>query len=335
MHIVSCVNICADRVGEKMDKNEEKKLLIKIAQMYYEKDMTQNQISKELGIYRTTISRMLKRVRDEGIVKITINYDTFDNFTIEQKLKERFGLKEAIVVPVEQEQPEHVKLRAIGLACSKLLNRVVKNEDVIGFSWGSTLAAVVEELEPSKKENVMCVPMVGGPSGKLESKYHVNTICYNAALKFHATSLMIDVPAIMEKKETRDDILDSHYFKGIADKWNRITVAVFGIGSLEITGKTTWHAFYGDAAMDELESSKVAGDICSSFFDKDGVLVHTGISDRTITIDLAKLKRTRYSIGVAESLEKVSGMIGALRGGYMNVLVTTEETAECILEQTE
>ncbi len=65
------------------------------------------------------------------------------------------------------------------------------------------------------------------------------------------------------------------------------------------------------------------------------MLVHTGISDRTITIDLAKLKRTRYSIGVAESLKKVSGMIGALRGGYMNVFVTTGEAAKCILEQTE
>jgi DNA-binding transcriptional regulator LsrR (DeoR family) len=51
-----------------------------------------------------------------------------------------------------------------------------------------------------------------------------------------------------------------------------------------------------------------------------------------LTIELEQIKRARYAIGVAESLEKVSGILGALNGGYMNVLVTTEETAQKILE---
>ncbi|KTD84044.1 hypothetical protein UQ64_28190 [Paenibacillus etheri] len=84
--------------------------------------------------------------------------------------------------------------------------------------------------------------------------------------------------------------------------------------------------------IDELEDGKVAGDICSRFYDGNGVSVHTGISDRTLTIELEQIKRARYSIGVAESQEKASGILGALNGGYMNVLVTTEETAQKILE---
>ncbi|WP_141430766.1 sugar-binding transcriptional regulator [Bacillus sp. 03113] len=314
-----------------MKSNEEKKLLIKIAQMYYEKDMTQNQIANELGIYRTTISRMLKKVREEGIVKITINYDSSDNFTIEQKLKERFGLKEAIVVPVGADQPSSMKLKAMGQACAGLLDRVVNDEDVIGFSWGSSLAAVIEELQPSKKKDVMFVPMVGGPSGRLNSKYHVNTICYQAALKFHAHSLMIDVPAIVEKKSTRNDLLASPHIQEITGLWNKITVAVFGIGSLEIAGKSTWHTFYGDSVIEELEDGRVVGDICSRFFDENGVPVQTALTERTITINLNQIKKARYSIGVAESLEKVPGIIGALKGGYVNAFVTTEETANAIL----
>lgn len=82
----------------------------------------------------------------------------------------------------------------------------------------------------------------------------------------------------------------------------------------------------------ELENGKVAGDICSRFYDGNGIPVHTGISDRTLTIDLEQIKQARFSIGVAESLEKASGILGALNGGYMNVLVTTQETAQKILE---
>ncbi|MEK4882888.1 MULTISPECIES: sugar-binding transcriptional regulator [Paenibacillus] len=315
-----------------MDRKEDKKLLIKIAQMYYEQNLTQSEISGELGIYRTTISRMLKRVREEGIVTITINYDIGDHFTLEQELKERFGLQEAIVVEVDSAQSSTIKRKAIGQACARWLEQVLQPKDTIGFSWGSSLAAVVESLTQAQRPFVTCVPTVGGPSGKMESGYHVNNICYQAALKWGARSLMIDVPAITEQKETRDQLMNSQYYQSIAKAWDHLDIAVFGIGSPEMKGEEAWRGFYGDAVIAELENGKVAGDICSRFYDGNGIPVHTGISDRTLTIDLEQIKQARFSIGVAESLEKASGILGALNGGYMNVLVTTQETAQKILE---
>lgn len=315
-----------------MDRKEDRKLLIKIAQMYYEQNLTQSEISNELGIYRTTISRMLKRVREEGIVKITINYDIGAHCTLEQELKERFGLKEAIVVEVDPAQSGVIKRKAIGQACARWLEQVVQPKDTIGFSWGSSLAAVVDNLTLGQRPFVTCVPTVGGPSGKMESGYHVNNICYQAALKWGARSLMIDVPAITEQKETRDQLMRSQYYQTIAKAWDRLDIAIFGIGSPEIKGEEAWRGFYGDAVIDELEDGKVAGDICSRFYDGNGLPVRTAISDRTLTIELEQIRRARYAIGVAESLEKVSGILGALNGGYMNVLVTTEETAQKILE---
>lgn len=317
-----------------MTDNDETRLLIRIAQLYYEKNMTQSEISKELGINRTTISRLLKKVRDLGIVTISINYDFGGSFTIEQKLKDRFGLRDVIVVPVESDQPNYVKLKAMGQACAKMLERIVEDNDVIGFSWGRSLAAVVDALESTSKKIDLCVPMVGGPSGKLNSKYHVNTICYNAADKFNTKSLMIDLPAIMENKEAHNHMINSQYFKEILDMWKQVSIAVVGIGSIKISKESMWHDFYGDAFIAELEDDKVAGDICSRFYDINGNLIQTSLTDKTITIELEQLKKARYTIGVAESHEKVSGIIGALNGGYINVLVTTEETAQEILVRT-
>ncbi|WP_188802146.1 sugar-binding transcriptional regulator [Sporolactobacillus putidus] len=319
-----------------MEKKTDRMLLIRIAQMYYEQNMTQSQIAKELGIYRTTISRLLKKVKEDGIVRITINYGIAgDNIAAEQTLKKRFRLKEAIVVSVDRNQSGAVKLQAIGQACARLLAKIIKDGDVIGFSWGSSLAETVDALETSRRKGVVCVPLVGGSSGKLESRFHSNTICYQAALKLGAQSLMIDLPTIVEKKETRDDILRSSHFREIASMWEHLSVAVFGIGSMNITGRSTWHAFYGEETVKELGDRKAAGDICSRFFDEKGVPVQTSLSERTITIQLEKLKRARYAIGVAESLEKVPGIAGALRGGYINALVTTEETAAGIIKLTE
>lgn len=321
----------ADPVGSKDDR----KLMIKIAQMYYEQNMTQSQIAEELDIYRTTISRLLKNAREDGIVTIKINYDSDHDFTMEEKLKKRFGLKEAIVVPVEKKQTQGMKLTAVGQACARLLQQSIRDGDIIGFSWGSSLAKMVDTLDPEAKKDVICVPLVGGSSGRLESRFHSNTICYQAALKLGAKSLMFDFPAIVEKNETRDDISRSRHFKEIAVLWDRLTVAVFGIGSMKLAEQSNWHAFYGDQTVKELGDRKAVGDICSRFFDRAGNQVYTSLSDRTVTIDLNALKKARVAIGVAESLKKVSAIIGALRGGYMNVLVTTTETAEQILKRTD
>ena len=53
-----------------MRDNEQ---LFRIAQMYYEDDLTQEEISKELHISRSNISKMLKRARNVGIVEIVVH----------------------------------------------------------------------------------------------------------------------------------------------------------------------------------------------------------------------------------------------------------------------
>ena len=51
----------------------DKKLLSTICKLYYYDELTQNQISETLKIERTKVSRLLKKVKELGIVKIIIN----------------------------------------------------------------------------------------------------------------------------------------------------------------------------------------------------------------------------------------------------------------------
>ena len=74
---------------------KQERLLIKIAEMSYLENKTQSQISKELGIHRSTISRLLKQTRESGIVEINIKYDTAGNYSIEKVLEKSFGLQKA------------------------------------------------------------------------------------------------------------------------------------------------------------------------------------------------------------------------------------------------
>lgn len=47
-------------------------MLVKVASMFYEENMTQTEISKELNLSRPTIASMLNEAKEKGIVKISI-----------------------------------------------------------------------------------------------------------------------------------------------------------------------------------------------------------------------------------------------------------------------
>ena len=282
-------------------------LIVKVAQLYYEQDLTQAQIARELGIYRTTISRLLKRGREQGIVTIAINYDYNENLWLEQQLKQKFALKEAVVASCESLTGRGPAEHLIGQHGAQLVDRLLEPGDIVGFSWGRAVRALVENLpQASQSRQVICVPIIGGPSGKLESRYHVNTLTYGAAAKLKAESHLADFPALLDNTLIRNGIMQSRHFKTIASYWDNLDVALVGIGSPAIRDGANWHAFYGSEESDDLNARQVAGDICSRFYNIDGALVETAMSEKTLSIEMVKLKQARYSVGIAMGEEKYS-----------------------------
>lgn len=316
-----------------MSDPQEINVLYRVARMYYEQDMTQSEIAKELSVNRTSISRMLKKIRKQGIVQIRINYDAFRDVAVAEKLKARYNLKEVILVPTKRAESKPHRLMAMGQACAGYLNENINEQDVVGFSWGSSLAAVAEAWHPTKGLDITCVPLIGGPDGKLASRYYANTIVYEVARKTNGQSKLIDFPAIVQTPDLKTALTDSGHFREVEGLWSQLQVAVVGIGSPLINDGPNWLGFYGEHLDRSMQDGQVVGDICSNFFDASGKLVETELTGRTISIDLAQLKQANYAIGVAESTAKVSAIRAALTAGYLNVLVTTEETAYELLAE--
>jgi len=317
--------------GDKKLKDwDDERLLVKVAQMYYHNNMSQSEISKRLGIYRTTISRMLKRARENGIVTIHINSKYNYCYELEDKLEKEFGLKECIVVPGSTGERENGK-RAVAKAGAEFLKRIVKDGDNVGFAWGSTLAYLSDELKNCKQTSINVVPLVGGP-GNIVSDYHVNTIISKVAKAFNCKAHYLYAPAITEKKETKEAIINDSNFSSILKLWEKINIAIVGIGSPAKSSNVIWMGFFENEDFTYLEKENVVGDICSRFYDISGRLIDSDINDRTIAIELEELRYMEYSVGIAESLEKVPAILGALRGRFINTLITTEQTAKLLLD---
>lgn len=305
---------------------EEERLLYKIAKSYYGDNRTQGEIAKEIGIDRTTIGRMLKKARKEGIVRIEIQNPQDKQFYLEEKITHYFGMKEVIIAASDAEQDSLGSEIAIGKSCSKLLNRVIKDNDVVGLAWGKALGNMADQLTDLKAKNITCVPMVGGPGG-MSVEFHVNAIVYKLAQAFNGDFHFIDAAAIYKSKETVNEIIHSDFMNKIIELWEQLTVAIVGIGTPTNSSNMVWSGFLGEPEKTELERHRAIGDILSRFYTLEGKMIDSPLSERTIAIQLEKLKDLRYSIGVAYTKEKAESIIGAMRGNFINTLVTNEETA--------
>ena len=77
------------------------------------------------------------------------------------------------------------------------------------------------------------------------------------------------------------------------------------------------------------------GDMLCHFIDRDGRLVPSDIEDRLISTSLETLRSLDNVIGVAAGENKAEAILAALRGGYLDILITDETTAAGILKSSE
>jgi len=305
----------------------ERRLLIKVANMYYIENLKQSDIADKIGVNRTTISKYLKRAMQEGIVRISIANDTYEQ--LEGELEKKFSLKEVYIVDSSEEQEE--LYNNLGRAGLDFFERVVHSKEVVGFAWGSSVASMAENAMPRKNSlpDVQIVPLVGGPEG-VETKYHVNSIITKMAEAFGARSYCLYAPAICQTAEIRNAVMQNVNYQKIAGLWEKISVVFVGVGAPVKHSNIVWRGDFGKESIEELAHLGVVGEICSVFYDARGEVVRTSLSDQTIAIDITKLKEIPYSIGIAVSPEKIPAIRGALAGRLINVLITDETTARLL-----
>ena len=124
--------------------------ILKIAMLYYEGGMTQDDIAKKYGMSRPTVVRILKQARDEGLVEIRITKSLPETSQLEAEIETEFaafGVKVVHVVdPVGGDQ-KHAVARAAG----EHLGAIIKPSDIIGLSWSSTLLGLPDLIEPPRR----------------------------------------------------------------------------------------------------------------------------------------------------------------------------------------
>lgn len=306
--------------------------LVQVARAYYLENQIQSQIARSLGISRSLVSRYLTAAREQGIVRIQIIDPEEISFQIGQALKLHFPhLKDVIVAPSFSSEPDAIRVM-IGRYAANYLIDVLKPGQTLALGCGRTLRAMVDALQRRSLHGSIVVQAMGN-IGHEAHNIDYNEIARQAAEALGGRVYYVSAPAILGKGSGRaDDLVKAnpslHYALSLA---KRADVYMVGIGSIESDQLYARTGLLQDDELDDLHPRAV-GDICGRFFDLQGKEQITLFEDRIVGIELGDLRHAEYSIGVAGGADKVASILGALRSGYINALVSDEQTIQSLLQ---
>lgn len=310
-----------------MDK-EKIELYIKIAKLYYESQYSQDKIAKQLDISRPTVSRILTYCKEKNIVQIKIINPLEEFSEIEKKLVAKYNLKQALVAYSPIDSSDEI-LNAICQKASSYLNESIKDGDIIGVCWGTTLYQIAKKLNPRMVRGVQIVQLKGGVSHTSHQTY-ANEIVELFSQRFNAAGRYLPLPTMFDNLETKKIVEEDPHIKKILTLGKEANIALFTVGAIHDEALLFKLGYFTEKDIKRL--SKIAiGDICSRLIDKKGQICDSNIDSRTNGIKLEDLRKKEKRILVAGTKVKRSAIKAALAGGYANILITDQYTANALL----
>lgn len=305
-------------------------MLAKVAMMHYENGYTQTRISKELGISRPTIAAFLKEALEKEIVQIIISHPNKDIFTLETKLQDKYpDTKILIANPSNGNKKE-----AVGLAAAQLLESLLPDVNSIGIGWGTTLAELVDAINFKKFSHVSVLPLIGGMVTS-DVQYHSNYLVTELAQKINGKADFLYAPAISDSYETKLAFEKIDAIQNVLTAAKNVDLALIGIGNPLINSNYREHGHLSSEEIEALTKEDAIGDIITSFFNTDGDLVNTELSERMIGLDVRDLQKIKQVLAVATGNEKTVSTKLVLEKTLATHLVIDQELAISILEQAE
>lgn len=299
--------------------------------MYFEQDLTQQEIARQTGYSRSMVSRMLTEARAQRLVEIRVRHPVERRQDLEQALLRAYGLTAARVLE-RGVLGRAAMSQQLGILAARMLEDKIHNGMTIGVSWGHALLKVVRAVRDKPLQDIHVVQLVG-LLGSEDPLIDGNELARSLARSFGGRYSILPAPLIVENAATRDALLRDPRIHRVLTAARGANLALVGIGTLELAHCTLVHDGYMTREqVRELAQAGAVGDVCGIFFDPKGNLVETRIVHRVVGIRPEALRRIPAKIGVAGGRAKVVPMLGAIRAGLVDMLVTDDAAASGLLK---
>jgi DNA-binding transcriptional regulator LsrR (DeoR family) len=298
--------------------------------MYYEDNLNQDEIARRIDTSRSTVSRMLQEAREAGMVEITVHYPWKTVPEIEDDLIARFHLRQARVL-LGRGRPYEEILRGLGAVAARYIESILIDSATLGISWGVAVYSTVRALRPDRRLPITVVQLVGAV-GQGDPLIDGPELARLLASVYGGEYRYLHAPLIVEDAHAREVLLQEPRIRETLSLARRADVALVGIGAPSPEVYSLLRAGYLDREeLAQLRAQGVVGDICARHYDAHGRVLDIELNQRVVGIQLEALHDIEQVIGVAGGEAKAEAILGALRSGHVNVLITDDVTARKVL----
>ena len=304
------------------------RLLSEIADLYYNEGLSQQEIAEKVQMSRPSISRLLLEAKEKGIIEIKINHSIPTAPSLEEELRSRFDLQSAHIIDRSIATNDDF-LRNLGRLGAEALYNVLEDGMILGLSWGTTVHMVVEEMLPRRLPNVKVIQLIGGvgaPYSRIDGPEQVR----RSSEMLGAQHYYLNAPLLVDSPDIAAALREDHSIKQVLELARQTDVALVGIGSLIPEISTLFHSGYATYEnLNELSQVGAIGTICTSLFSIKGERITAAWSDDcAISISWEELLNVPTLIGVAGGKRKAPAILGAVRTGVVDILVTDDATGQ-------
>ncbi len=313
---------------------EDLEFLARVAGLYYEEGLTQQRISEELGYSRSAISRFLTAARAAGVVEIRVHHPLQRDLELEANLRGTFNLEIVRVLKGYNWEYQRM-LPRLGALGARLVEEYVRDEMLLGVSWGTAVYEVAHALRPPYLPNLTVIQMIGA-LGTPDPQIDGGELARSYARAFGGRYRIFPAPAIVESPELQAAIMQERPIRDTLDLARKVDIAVLGIGTTDPAMSSFVRAEYlTPKEVREVADAGAVGDVCAVHFDLQGNIIDLPIADRVVGVSQEDLRRIPFRLAVAGGGVKAPAILGALRSGLISALVTDDLAARKVFEQIE
>lgn len=312
--------------------------LAEAAYWYYVEGLGQDEVAVRVGTSRSNVSRMLRAARDQGIVRFEIAYPTRRVLSLESRLTERFsamGVGSARVAASPNERDDfsvgQAGLLAVARSAAEWVQKNLRDGETVGLFWGSTARAMVDVAHFDRKIDVHVVQLAGEWSNNPNRSGH--DLVRDLAAKLGGRYTYFNAPAFAATEQDAEALLAEPQVAASLSLAHATDICLLGVGSF-LKGTTEVFLRQANATEAEIAEARhkgVVGQLAGRFFNSSGEQVDLALHRRLVSLDLRDLREAKTIVVLASGVEKREAVLGAIRGGLIDVLITDQLLAEALL----
>ncbi|MBR4462876.1 MAG: winged helix-turn-helix transcriptional regulator [Erysipelotrichaceae bacterium] len=310
-----------------MNRNDN--ILEYVAELYYERGLSQQEIGSIIGASRPTVSRLIEDAKKQGVVKIVIETSVSKNNKLSNKLRKAFNLRDAVVVGSDFDFDKSIDI--CGKAAAILISAFLEPGMTIGISWGRSVNSFVDAIDDGVFDGINVAQMVGCMTMG-NPAIDGFSVAQRLARKMHGTYSSINSPLFVKGNEVYNYLINEPMIHDALLKASKVDVCINGIGSMDDVRNAVHQSGYFDSYnLDRFKDKGAVASFSGRYIGMNGEEIEVE-NIHSISVPLEDVRKVPLSIVLNATAEKAEATLAVLNGKYADILIVDEALAEKLLE---